>query len=102
MKTLVSNYLQDISKKFSRETSTEYSYRTEFEQLLREAFHLMGVVSIDHDAKSVDGNKPDFAIIKNQIPILYIETKDIGISLDSVENSDQMSRYFGYSNLVLS
>lgn len=33
--------------------------------------------------------------------ILYIETKNIGVSLDKVEKSEQIARYFGYTNLVL-
>lgn len=101
MKNIVGNYLSDLSQKYARETSTEYSYRTEFEQFIKELFSSMNISAIDHDAKSNDGNKPDFAIIKNQIPILYIETKDIGISLDKVEQSEQMARYYGYANLVL-
>lgn len=101
MKTIVSNYLSGINHKFSRETSTEYSYRTEFESFLNKVFESMNISAIDHDAKSTDGNKPDFAIIKNQVPILYIETKDIGVSLDKIEKSEQMSRYFGYANLIL-
>ena len=35
------------------------------------------------------------------MPILYIEAKDIGVSLDKVEKSEQMTRYYGYTNLVL-
>jgi len=56
---------------------------------------------IHHDAKSVGGNKPDFVVLKNQIPVLYIENKDIGINLDKIEKSNQIDRYFGYDNLVL-
>lgn len=48
-----------------------------------------------------DGNKPDFAVLSGDIPLVYIETKDIGVSLDKVEKSEQMSRYYGYANLVL-
>jgi predicted helicase len=101
MKTIVSNYLSDLAKKYSSETSSEYSYRTEFEQFLNGVFDKMGVSRIDHDAKSKGGNKPDFVIVKNQIPILYIETKDVDLSLDKVEKSEQMARYFGYANLIL-
>lgn len=101
MKSIVFDYLDGISQKYSRETSTEYSYRTEFESFIKQVFESMHISAIDHDAKSKDGNKPDFAIIKNNVPILYIETKDIGISLNKVEESDQMERYYGYSNLVL-
>jgi len=101
MKSLFENYLQSISLKFSREQTGEMGYRTEFEILLKKIFESIKVKNIDHDAKFSDGNKPDFAIIKHEVPILYIETKDIGISLDKVEKSEQMARYFGYANLVL-
>lgn len=98
---IIQNYIQSISKKFSYEETTEMGYRTDFEDLLKGIFESINVKRFDHDAKSVQGNKPDFVIRKNDIPILYIEAKDIGISLDKVENSEQMSRYFGYTNLVL-
>ena len=39
--------------------------------------------------------------MKNDIPILYIEAKIIGESLEKIEKSKQMERYFGYANLVL-
>jgi hypothetical protein len=76
-------------------------YRTDFEILLKSIFESIKVSRFDHDAKAKGGNKPDFAVVKNDVPLLYIETKDIGISLDKVEKSEQMSRYFGYANLVL-
>lgn len=95
------NYIQSISKKFSYEETSEMGYRTDFEDLLKGIFESINVTRFDHDAKADHGNKPDFVVRKNDIPILYIEAKDIGISLDKVEKSEQMSRYFGYSNLVL-
>ena len=49
----------------------------------------------------MNGNKPDFVVRKYGVPILYIETKNLGESLDKIEKSEQMSRYFGYANLVL-
>lgn len=95
------DYIQSISKKFSYEETTEMGYRTDFEDLLKEIFKSINNTRFDHDAKSDNGNKPDFVVRKNGIPILYIEAKDIGISLDKIEKSEQMSRYFGYTNLVL-
>lgn len=95
------SYIQSISKKFTYEETSEMGYRTDFENLLKEIFESINVKRFDHDAKSVQGNKPDFVVRKNDIPILYIEAKDIGVSLDKVEKSEQMSRYFGYANLVL-
>jgi len=83
-----------------RETS-EMGYRTDFEILIQNIFESINVKRIDHDANARQGNKPDFVILKHDIPILYIETKNIGLSLDKIEKSEQMARYFGYANLVL-
>jgi len=94
-------YINAVSQKFSYENTTEYGYRTDFENFLKKVFEQIKVKRIDHDAKARDGNKPDFAVVKGEIPILYIEAKDIGVSLDKVEKSEQMSRYYGYANLIL-
>src|SRR3990167_8140558 len=102
MKSLFENYIQSISSKFTHPETSEMGYRTDFEILLKGIFDSVQKLSrIDHDAKAVHGNKPDFVVLKNDIPIVYIEAKDIGTSLDKVEKSDQMARYFGYTNLVL-
>lgn len=101
IKEIFQNYIQSISKKFSYEETSEMGYRTNFENLIKEIFESINGSRVDHDAKAIEGNKPDFIILKDNIPLLYIEAKDIGISLDKVEQSDQMSRYYGYTNLVL-
>jgi len=101
MQNTFKNYIQSISSKFSHEETTEMGYRTDFEILLKGIFKSINVRRIDHDARAEEGNKPDFVVIKNDIPILYIETKNIGTSLDKVEKSEQMRRYYGYTNLVL-
>jgi len=101
MKSYLDQYVESISTKFSYEETSEMGYRTDFELLLKEIFATIDITRFDHDAKAKKGNKPDFVVVKNDVPILYIETKDIGISLDKIEKSEQMSRYFGYANLVL-
>ncbi|MDP2303957.1 MAG: type ISP restriction/modification enzyme [Ignavibacteria bacterium] len=101
MKTTFENYLNSVSKKFNNPETSEMGYRTDFEILLKDIFQTINVTRFDHDPKAKGGNKPDFVILKFDIPILYIETKDIGISLDKIEKSQQMVRYFGYMNLVL-
>lgn len=98
---ILEDYLNSVSSKYSFEETSEMGYRTDFEILLKRVFESISVSRFDHDAKAKQGNKPDFVVIKNDIPLLYIETKDIGISLDKVEKSEQMSRYYGYTNLVL-
>jgi len=101
MEDIFKNYIQSISSKFSHEETTEMGYRTDFEILLKSIFKTIKVTRLDHDARAIHGNKPDFVVLNYDIPILYIETKNIGISLDKVEKSEQMRRYYGYTNLVL-
>lgn len=101
MINIFETYLQSVSFKFLYEETSEMGYRTDFELLLKGIFESINVTRFDHDARSKQGNKPDFVVIKNDVPILYIETKNIGVSLDKIEKSEQMSRYFGYANLVL-
>lgn len=101
MQSLFDTYISAITSKFSRPESSEMIYRTDFEILIQGIFKSINVKRIDHDAKTKDGNKPDFVVLKHDVPILYIEAKDIGVSLDKVEKSEQMARYFGYANLVL-
>jgi predicted helicase len=101
MRNILEEYLHAVSTKYSHEENGEMGYRTDFEILLKGIFDTINITRFDHDAKARQGNKPDFVVVKNDIPVLYIETKDIGVSLDKIEKSEQMARYFGYANLVL-
>jgi len=101
MQNIFENYIQSISAKFSHEETSEMGYRADFEILLKGIFEAINVRRIDHDAKAKQGNKPDFIVLNHDVPILHIEAKDIGVSLDKVEKSEQMARYYGYANLIL-
>ena len=101
MRNIFENYIQSISSKFSHEETSEMGYRTDFEILIKGIFESINVRRIDHDARAKQGNKPDFVVLNRDVPILYIEAKDIGVSLDKTEKSEQMARYYGYANLVL-
>ena len=102
MQKLFENYIQSISSKFAYVETSEMGYRTDFEILIKGIFESINVKRIDHDARAKEGNKPDFIVLHYDVPILYIEVKDIGVDLDKVEKSEQMARYYGYANLVLS
>jgi predicted helicase len=101
IENIFKDYIQSVSSKFAHEETTEMGYRTDFEILLKEIFKSINVTRFDHDARAKEGNKPDFVVVKNSVPILYIETKNIGTSLDRIEKSEQMRRYYGYTNIVL-
>ncbi|EKE00148.1 MAG: hypothetical protein ACD_22C00083G0002 [uncultured bacterium] len=101
MKNFLEDYVKSITLKFPHLETSEMGYRTDFEILLKGIFGTIGMDRIGHDTRAEKGNKPDFIVYNKEIPILYIETKNIGTPLDKIENSNQMTRYFGYANLVL-
>lgn len=101
MQKIFENYIQSISTKFTHEETSEMGYRSDFENLIGKIFESIKIKRIDHDARARQGNKPDFVVYNHEIPILYIEAKDINTSLDKIEKSKQMARYYGYVNLVL-
>ncbi len=84
MNPLFSNYIQSVTNKFTHKETSEMGYRTDFENLLKGIFESINVQPIGHDDKATNGNKPDFVIKKSGVPILYIEAKDAGVSLDKV------------------
>lgn len=96
------NYLKEIQKYFQDENSSEHSYRTSFENYLKDIFPKDKGYFTQQDQKAINGNKPDFIVLKNKVPLLYIEVKKVGEDLDKIEKSEQADRYFGYSNLIIS
>jgi predicted helicase len=101
MQNIFDHYIQSISSKFSHLETSEMGYRADFEILLKGIFESIKVRRVDHDARAKQGSRPDFIVLNKDVPLLYLEAKDIGVSLDKVEKSEQMARYFGYTNLVL-
>ena len=86
------NYLQEIEQAYRMGNATEHTYRSNLKELV-ETF--APGVSATNDPKRVKCGAPDFIITRKQTPLGYIETKDIGISLDHTEHTDQMKRYMG-------
>jgi predicted helicase len=92
-------YLKDIEQAHRMGNATEHTYRSNLKKLL-EAF--APGVTATNEPKRIKCGAPDFIITKQQTPLGYIETKDIGISLDHTEHTNQMKRYLGsLANLIL-
>jgi hypothetical protein len=97
-------YLAELAKYFVDDSSSEMSYRTALQNYLATIFPAPEFV-IQHDPRTVGGNKPDYIVRRGDVPLLYIEVKDPrkpGSDLDKIEKSDQATRYFGYTNLIIS
>jgi len=83
-----SGYIHAIEKKLAQGDATEHTHRAALQAFI-ESF--VTGVSVTNEPKHIDCGAPDFVIRKGVTTIGYIEAKDIGISLDNTEKSDQLN-----------
>lgn len=95
---LVKEYFSAISDKFQTGQAREHAYRPVFESLIKSLDSSLKI--INDPSRSEHGN-PDFVFLKGDITVGYAETKDVGADLNKTEKTNQMERYLGYSNLIL-
>ncbi len=94
-----SGYIRAIEKKLAQGDATEHTHRAALQAFV-ETF--AAGVSATNEPKHIDCGAPDFVVRKGVTTIGYIEAKDIGISLDNTEKSDQLKRYLNsLTNLIL-
>jgi len=87
----IQQYLDTLNKRFKTGISSEHTYRTDLEQLIRSL--VTGVDITNEPSKVTDCGNPDYIITKGKIPIGYIEAKDIGKDLNSKNYKEQFTRY---------
>lgn len=96
---MVKDYLDKVIKKFKTAKTTEHSFRCDLQDFIERA--VIGVQAINEPTRQKCG-APDYIIQKKNIPIGYIEAKDIDKNLDVVEKSEQLDRYrASLDNLIL-
>lgn len=96
---MVKDYLDKVIKKFKTAKTTEHSFRGDLQDFIERA--VIGVQAINEPTRQKCG-APDYIIQKKNIPIGYIEAKDIDKNLDVVEKSEQLDRYrASLDNLIL-
>ena len=96
--TIFKDYLAQIEQARKAGNATEHTHRPALKALL-EAFH-PGVIATN-EPKRIQCGAPDYIITRKDIPLGFVEAKDIGISLDDTENSEQLKRYRdGLANLI--
>ena len=95
----INEYLKQIKKRFNAGISTEHSYRLDLQVLI---INLIKGITVTNEPKRQKCGAPDYIIQNKEVPLGYIEAKDIGIDLNKTEKSDQMKRYLGsLDNLIL-
>lgn len=96
---MTEKYLDGIIRKFKTGKTTEHSFRGDLQDFIERT--VVGVQAINEPTRQKCG-APDYIIQKKNIPVGYIEAKDIDKNLDVVEKSEQLDRYrASLDNLIL-
>lgn len=92
-------YINALKEKHSTGVAREHAYRPPLEKLLHT---LKPGISIINDPARIACGAPDFILMSKNVPIGYIETKDISAPLHKVAQEEQLQRYRrSLSNLML-
>lgn len=93
------SYLAAIDKQFRTGIAREHAYRGDLQQLL--AALCPGVLVTNEPARIACG-APDYILTRNDIPVGYVEAKDIGVDLGSKSLKEQFDRYrSSLDNLII-
>jgi len=95
----ISGYLKSVEGALRAGNSTEHTHRPAL-KALAESFRKAVVAT--NEPRRIACGSPDFIVTEREIPVGYIEAKDVGVKLDEVEGSEQLSRYkSSLHNLIL-
>src|SRR3989344_5349802 len=94
----IDRYIVAVAEKYQTGQAREHAYRPTFEALIHT---LDPALKILNDPSRSEHGNPDFVFLRGDITAGYAETKDVGVDLEKTEKSEQMERYLGYSNLIL-
>ena len=86
----IQDYVSRINTRYISGISTEHSYRGELQNLLES---LVPDVMVTNEPARVACGAPDYIITRKNIPVGYIEAKDIGADLDNKTYKEQFDRY---------
>src|SRR5450756_2077221 len=92
-------YLEEIGRNLTAGNATEHTHRPALQNLVQT---LDPGVRAVNEPKRVACGAPDYIVTRGDLPVGYIEAKDVGRSLDEIERDEQLKRYReSLSNLIL-
>lgn len=94
-------YLENLNRLYQTGNAREHSYRGDLQTLLNT---ILPDILVTNEPARVECGAPDYVLTKGKanIPIGYIEAKDIGTKLDLKSLKEQFDRYRnGLSNLII-
>ncbi len=95
----IQNYISNLNSRFKSGISTEHSYRGDLQSLISD---IVKDVLVTNEPSRIACGAPDYIITKKDIPLGYIEAKDLGADLSNKLYKEQLDRYkFSLNNLII-
>jgi len=95
-------YIDNLNKRYKLGNATEHTFRGDLQQLLES---LVQTIRVTNEPKRQSCGAPDYILTKKEIPIGFIEAKDIGDKdLDGAKktgNKEQFDRYKASLNNII-
>jgi hypothetical protein len=86
----IKEYLENINRRYKTGISREHAYRGDLQLLLES---MVPDVLVTNEPARIKCGAPDYIITRDNIPVGFIEAKDIGIDLFSKNLKEQFDRY---------
>jgi len=86
----IQDYINSLNQRYQTGISREHSYRGDLQNLLES---LLIDILVTNEPAHIECGAPDYILTKKNIPVGYIEAKDIGKSLKSKDYKEQFDRY---------
>ncbi len=94
----IPEYLQNINRRFITGISREHTYRGDLQTLLES---MATGVQVTNEPARIACGAPDYVLTRKDVPVGYIEAKDLGVDLNGKHLKEQFDRYkAGLSNLI--
>jgi len=92
---IIQTYINNCNRLLQTGNAREHSYRGDLQQLLNQIINDDDIIVTNEPARIVDVGAPDYSITRKDIPIGYVEAKDVGAQdLDGKKiNKEQFDRY---------
>jgi hypothetical protein len=86
----LNKYLAELNQIYKAENATEHSYHPALQRLLE---NITQGLTITNEPKRIACGAPDYIVTRKEVPVGYIEAKDIGMDLNSKQLKEQLERY---------
>lgn len=86
----IQEYIDKVNTRYKQGNSTEHTFRGDLQTLLET---LLPEINVTNEPQRIKCGAPDYILSRKEIPIGYIEAKDLGADLNSKGYKDQFTRY---------